>query len=679
MLTMRGFEVSAVEAAPPTVQGDGDDAVLDLEITTNRPDCLSVSGIAREVSTIYDTELRLPDPGTTRQHIDAEAGATVSVTIDEPDLCRRYVAAVANVTLGPSPSWLAARLDAAGVRPINNIVDITNYVMLETGHPMHAFDLESLSGGTIIVRRAVAGETIKTLDGQERPLGPTMLVIADAVRPQAVAGVMGGADSEVTGRSRTVVFESAYFRPTSIRRTRKQLALSTDASYRFERGTDIEGPTVAMRRALTLLEQTQAGQSCGPTIDTYPRPHTPETLTLRQARITRVLGVDIEAAFVVRSLERLGFTVTPGASEATADDRTTWQVGVPTHRVDVSREIDLIEEVARHYGYDHLMSTFPPVLQAPAPLSAWQRQQRLLRRVLTAGGSSEAITYSFTERSAAAPFVSEESDLVDIANPLSENFTVLRPSLLPGLLDALIRNRRREHRDIRLFEVGKRFRRKTGETSGVAIATTGAGTLEHWSAPERTADFFDIKGLVERACDALGVKPQFEQTDNAVLVPGRAARVWAISSTDESVSIGILGQLAPSIAAQRGFPSTGHEVYVAELDLDAIASVAIDRDRLQVAPVPRHPSVVRDLALIVDVTLPAAAVRDTIHTAAPETLVSVREFDRYVGAGIPEWCVSLALRLTFRASDRTLTDVEVQTSVDAVVAALQDHHGATLR
>ena len=680
VLTMRGFEVSAVDPAPPTVQSNGEDAVLDLEITTNRPDCLSVSGIAREVSTVYDTELRLPAPETTHQQTAPENGTDISVTIEEPDLCRRYVAAVANVTVGPSPVWLAARLDAAGVRPINNIVDITNYVMLETGHPMHAFDLESLSGGTIVVRRAVEGETIRTLDGQERKLGPAMLVIADTARPQAVAGVMGGADSEVTGRSRRVVFESAYFAPTSIRRTSKHLALSTDASYRFERGTDIAGPMVAMRRALTLLEQTKAGQSRGPTIDTYPRPHTSETLRLRQSRITRVLGVDIDAAFIVRSLERLGFTVTPGAGDTPSDDRPTWQVGIPTHRVDVSREIDLIEEVARHYGYDQLTSTFPPVLQAPAPLSAWQRQQRLLRRILTAGGCSEAITYSFTERSAAAPFVSDASDLVDIANPLSENFTVLRPSLLPGLLDALIRNRRREHRDIRLFEIGKRFRRETGETSGMAFVTMGAGAPEHWSAPERMADFFDIKGLVERASDALGVEPHFAQTESSVLVRGRAARVWATSpSTDASVSLGLLGQLAPSIATQRGFPSTGEEVYVAELDLDAMALVAIDRDRFHVAPVPRHPSVVRDLALIVNVTLPAAAVRDTIHAAAPETLVSVREFDRYVGAGIPDGCVSLALRLTFRASDRTLTDVEVQTSVDAVVTALQDQHGATLR
>ena len=678
-LTMRGFEVSAIEPAPATVRSDGDDAVLDLEITTNRPDCLSVFGIAREVSTIYDTELRGPRIDATDPLTGAGVETDLSVAIDDPDLCRRYVAAVADVTLGPSPAWLAARLEAAGVRPINNIVDITNYVMMEIGHPMHAFDLESLAEHTIRVRPATAGETVRTLDGQERQLRPEMLVIADAVRPHAVAGVMGGADSEVAGRSRTVAFESAYFHPISIRRTSKRLALSTDASYRFERGADIEAPVVAMQRALSLLEHTEAGRRRGPVVDTYPRPQPPTTVRLRRDRIARILGVDVEPALVTTTLERLGFRVAPTATTDAPTD-SAWQIGVPTWRVDVSREVDLIEEVARHYGYDRLASTFPPVVQPPAPLSSHQRRQRLLRRVLTAAGCSEAITYSFTERAATTPFAQEEGDLVGIANPLSEKFTVLRPSLLPGLIDSLIHNRRREHRDVRLFEIGKRFSRTHGETSGIAIAVTGAGTPEHWSAPDRPVDIFDVKGLVERACDALGVTPLFAPTDDAVLVAGRAARVSATSpDTGEQISLGILGQLVPRIAATRGFPSTGDEVYVAELDLAALAAVAVDRDRLHATPVPRYPSVIRDLALVVEATLPAAAVRDTIQSAASGTLVSVREFDRYVGKGVPDGCVSLALRLTFRASDRTLTDVEVQTSVDTVVAALQARRGATLR
>ena len=680
VLTMRGFEVSAIEPAPATVQGNGDDAVLDLEITTNRPDCLSVFGIAREVSTIYDTELGTPRVDVMASMASTGGSSDVSVAIDDPDVCPRYVASVADVTLGPSPTWLAARLDAAGVRPINNIVDITNYVMMELGHPMHAFDLESLADRAIRIRDAAPGETVRTLDGQERRLRPDMLVIADAVRPHAVAGVMGGADSEVSGHSRTVAFESAYFRPTSIRRTSKRLALSTDASYRFERGADIDAPVVAMQRALTLLEQTGAGRIRGSIIDTYPHPKPPETVTLRHARIARILGIDVDSSFVVTTLDRLGFSVSPAIGDTPSDDRPQWQIGIPTWRVDVGGEIDLIEEVARHYGYDRLASTFPPVLQPPAPLSPYQRRQRLLRRMLTAGGCSEAINYSFTDRASTAPFVQDASDVVAIANPLSEKFTVLRPSLLPGLLDSLIRNRRREHRDIRLFEIGKRFRRTTGETDALAIAVTGGGAPEHWSAPGRPVDLFDIKGLVERLCEALGVTPLFEQTVSRVLVTGRASRVVGIAhSTGEQVSLGIFGQLAPTIATIRGFPSTGDEVYVAELDLAALVSVAVGRDLLHATPVPRYPSVIRDLALVVDGTLPAAAVRDTIQTVAPDTLVSVREFDRYVGPGVPDGRVSLALHLTFRASDRTLTDVEVQAAVDTVVMALRDHHGATLR
>jgi phenylalanyl-tRNA synthetase beta chain len=681
VLTMRGFEVSAIDLAPATVQGDGEDAVLDLEITTNRPDCLSVFGIAREVSTIYGTELRAPRVDETASLTTAGGSSDVSVSIDDPDLCPRYVASVADITLGPSPTWLAARLDAAGVRPINNIVDITNYVMLELGHPMHAFDLESLADRSIRVRKTASGETVRTLDGQERRLQHEMLVIADAVRPHAVAGVMGGADSEVSNDSRLVVLESAYFRTTSVRRTSKRLALSTDASYRFERGADIEAPVVAMRRALTLLEQTGAGRIRGSIVDTYPHPKPSETVTLRHTRIARVLGIAVDPSFVVTTLDRLGFSVSPpSASAKPGDEGQQWQIGIPTWRVDVGREIDLIEEVARHYGYDRLASTFPPLLQPPAPLSPYQRRQRLLNRVLTSGGCSEAINFSFADRTSTAPFVQDESDLVSIANPLSEKFTVLRPSLLPGLLESLIRNRRREQRDIRLFEIGKRFRRTTGETLGIAIAITGGGAPEHWSAPARPVDLFDIKGLVERTCEALGAIPLFEQTVSRVLVTGRASSITGISrSTGEQVSLGIFGQLTPTIATNRGFPSTGDEVYVAELDLVALAEVAVDRNKLHAAPVPRYPSVVRDLALSVDGTLPAAAVRDTIQTAAPDTLVSVHEFDRYVGPGVPDGCVSLALRLTFRASDRTLTDVEVQAAVDAIVAALQNQHGATLR
>ena len=689
-LTTHGFEVSAVESVSTSVAGDKPDAVLDLEITTNRPDCLNVLGIAREVSTIYDSELRTSEINVSEEPVTNTGDDTLDldVSIESPDLCLRYAGAVVDVTVGPSPGWLAARLSSAGVRPVNNIVDITNYVMLEMGQPMHAFDLECLKNGVIKVRLAKNDELIRTLDGQEHRLSPDTLVIADADRPQAIAGIMGGADSEVSSSSRSVVLESAYFQPTSVRRTSKRLALSTEASYRFERGGDVEAPVAAMRRALTLFHETGAGKLRGSVVDNYPQPHSlKESILLRHTRISKILGVNISSTFVEATLKRLDFALEPAAKDQAVSGSAEatrvglmWHVVAPSRRVDVSQEIDLIEEVARHYGYDRLPSTFPPVMQAPLQLSPWHKQQRLLRQVLTAGGCSEAITYSFTDRTAALPFVDDESDLVDIANPLSEKYTVLRPSLIPGLLDSLIHNRRRERRDIRLFEIGKRFRQSTGETSGAAIIITGAGTADHWSTKDRLVDLFDIKGIVERLCKALGIAPRFETIDSSIFVSGRAARVSALSPDDtKPVPLGIFGQLKPNLAATRGLPESVEEIYVAELDLAVVTSVAIDPNQLQATSIPRHPSVIRDLALIIEDSLPAATVRETIENTAPDTLVNIREFDRYRGKGVPDGCVSLALRLTFQAAERTLTDVEVQTAIDTVVEALKTRHHATLR
>ena len=679
MLTARAFEVGAIEEAPAGVSGSDTDAVLDIEVTTNRPDCLSVLGIAREVSAIYDAPLTRPSlgaqatAGAEGRPRDGDGESEVAVTIEDAERCPRYVAAVAEVTIGPSPTWLAARLEAADVRPINNVVDVTNYVMLELGHPMHAFDLTKLAGCAIRIRRATPGETVRTLDGQDRTLAADLLVIADADRPQAIAGVMGGADSEVGAGTRTIVLESAYFNPMSVRSTSKRIGLSTDASYRFERGADIEAPVVAMRRALALLAQIGAGHAVGPIVDRYPTPRTPATIELRHERIRQIIGQDIAEAFVPHTLGRLEFDVEP-LPPARAGAR--WRVSIPSHRVDVGREIDLVEEVARHHGYDRLPSTFPALVKAPAPTPRWLRQNRLVRRVLTAAGCWEAITYSFIERSAAEPFVDDPGDIVPIANPLSEKFAVLRPSLLPGLLDSLVWNRRRERRDIRLFELGNRFRRQDGESAVVALVVTGTGLATHWSSSEREVDLFDVKGIVERVCDALGVAAEVEAADYPELVAGRSAALRAVHG---DLTLGRLGQLKPAIAERRGLPNATEAIYVAELDIAALERVAFDRDTMPATPLPRYPSIVRDVAIQLDGTLPARVVRGTIQAAADETLIDVRVFDRYEGKGVPEGQISLALRLTFRAADRTLTDTEVQATMGRVVAALGETHQATLR
>lgn len=679
-LTMRGFEVSAIEAVPTASKSQSSngspDAVLDLEITTNRPDCLGMVGIAREVATIYKTTVTLPptSPATSE-------GGRFPVTIEEnaQQLCTRYAATTVDVQVRPSPVWLTTRLEASDIRPINNVVDVTNYVMLEYGHPMHAFDLEQLTGHEIRIRLAKSGESIRTLDGEARTLTSDTLVIADAKRPHAIAGIMGGVDSEVTASTTRVLLESAHFDPISVRLTGKRLALSTDASYRFERGTDIEAPVHAMRRALELLLQIEATNSTGHITDTYPARRIPSQITLRHSRIQRVLGTDISTTFVKETLEQLGFVLTDSSADTTGP---MWQVTVPTHRVDVHREIDLIEEVARHHGYDRLPTTFPAMTQPPSPLSTPIREQQLIRRTLTATGCSEAITYGFIEEIAASPFMVHGEELVRIANPLSEQYAVLRPSILPGLIDSLIYNRRREHHDIRLFEIGHRFTQGDGENSSVAIAINGAAVPQHWAENERQSDLFDVKGIVERLCEVLGIVPLFdpkEETHPALVVGHSAAIKASTVKNSTEITLGHIGQLLPNIALARGFPSAGEDIYVAELNLDKVGEIAVDHRKKVVTPIPRHPSIVRDIAIVIASAVPAADVRKTIQESAADTLSHVEEFDRYEGKGIPDGYISLALRLTFRANDRTLTDAEVRTTIESVIASLKEVHNATLR
>ena len=658
-MSVRGFAVEGIEPA-----GDGD-AVIDFEVTANRPDCLSVNGIAREVATSYGLQIRRPAVGasllalTSLRSVDQ---GEIDIVIDNTELCPRYAGAVADVKVGPSPDWMQARLRAAGVRPISNIVDVTNYVLLELGQPMHAFDYARLGGGQIRVRTARPDDTLRTLDGQMRQLTPDMLVIADAERPVAVAGVMGGADTEVTSETRTIVLESAYFNPLSVRRTSKALNLKTEASIRFERGADPRLPVTAMERACALLEQAGAGTAKGTVVDRNPTRIEPAVLRLRRHRVAGLLGVSIPDADVRRILESLGFAI--------RDAESGWDITVPTRRVDVVREVDLIEEVARHYGFDRIPVTFPALAAAPPPIDPRVTRARTLRTLMTGAGFSEAVTFGFVAESAAAPFAGE-ADLVPIANPLSENFAVLRPSALPGLVGAVAHNRRREQRDVRLFEIGARFSRVRGEGRVIACAWTGMIGGDHWSGATRDVDYFDMQGLVERVCLGLGVDVRTEPVRNEWLVPGRAAAIMMAGT-----SIGSLGQLTASIAEQHGVPA-GDIVFVAELDLDA-ADAAASED-VRVEPLPRHPSVTRDISILIDDTLAAATIRRTVVEHAPETLVRVKEFDRYQGKGIPEGKVSLSLRLTFRAPDRTLTEGEVQTAMDAVLVALTDRHGAVQR
>jgi phenylalanyl-tRNA synthetase beta chain len=658
-ISLRGFEVASVEP--------GANPVIDFEITANRPDCLSHIGLAREASAIWSLPLQMPDMTTP----PAGPAEELDVLVEDPALCPRYCAQVFEIEVGASPAWLAERLTTAGVRPISNIVDVTNYVMLELGQPMHAFDLERLAGRRLVIRSARPDERLRTLDGADRALAPDMLVIADGERASAIGGVMGGHDSEIGPATRLIALSSAYFHPPSIRRTSKRLGLKTEASIRFERGGDIAAPPLGIRRAAALFAAIGAGRPLGTLIDRYPSPRQPVQVALRASRISQLLGHEVPAADVVRILEPLGFEAVGGPDENGA----TWRVSVPSFRVDVTREADLIEEVGRHYGFDRLPTTFP-ALEAPQPAPpAGLALERVVRQVLTASGFSESSTFAFIEKDAAIRFCEPGTEPWPIANPLSEKFAVLRPSLIAGLVDACAHNRRRERRDIQLFEAGSRFG-PGGEGRAASFVWCGAADGPHWSAPTRGVDFFDAKGVVERICEALDVEAELVSASAPFLVPGRAAEVRAMKD-GTSVLLGVVGQVVPQIADARGFPAS-EDLFAAELDLKALGAVNRGDDRL-VDALPRYPTIVRDISMLVDDTLPAAAVRGTIRSAAPSTLVSIAEFDRYQGKGVPDGRVSLSLRLTFRAPDRTLTDEEAQAATDRIVDALRTTHGAERR
>jgi phenylalanyl-tRNA synthetase beta chain len=677
MLSMRGFELAGIEPAPPPASSE--DAIVDVEITPNRPDCLGVIGLAREVATTFDRPLRelsrnRPAP-LSLATLDVGANERVRVLLEDPALCPRYAAAVAEVTVGPSPAWLVARLHAAGIRPINNVVDITNYVLMELGQPMHAFDLAKLAGSEIRIRRARAGEKVRTLDGTERALTPDMLVIADGARPQAIAGVMGGADSEVSQSTRLVVFESANFDAKSVRITSRKIGLKTEAAARFERGADVGAPVTGIERACALLEATGAGRALGSVVDCYPTPAPRRQIRLRQARIARVLGETIVPALVERFLTGLGFQ-----ASKTGD---SWDVVVPTFRVDIIRETDLIEEVARHYGYDKLPVTFPALQTPPeAPLPSLNRDRRA-REMLLRAGFTEAVTFSFIEKQAAGLFAAD-AELVPVANPLSEKFSTLRPSLLPGLLESVRHNRHHQVRDVRLFEVGRCFTRSGGEQSNVAFVWTGAARADHWSTDVVPVSFFDAKAVADVLIRAFKVtKPTVERVQIPYMIPGRTAQVVGTptngaESPSKTRQVGYLGELAPAVMRALDLPESD-PVFVGEFDLGALASFTSDVESRRVESLPRFPSIVRDISIIVDEYLPAANVRGTIRSAAPATLAGVHEFDRYQGKGIPEGRISLSLRLTFQSPERTLTDAEVQQAMEAILGALVKDHGAVQR
>ncbi|MDH7578406.1 MAG: phenylalanine--tRNA ligase subunit beta [Bacillota bacterium] len=662
-------------AIPPGTRLDRtlgfDDQILEFELTPNRGDCLAIVNIAREVRALTGGKLNLPE---IRLHESRERTEIfIRVEIADPALCRRYAGRVVrNVKIAPSPPWLQYRLRAAGIRPINNIVDVTNYVMLELGQPLHAFDYDRLEGAQIIVRRARPGEKLVSLDGVTRDLDEDMLVIADAQTPVALAGVMGGLASEVTEKTRNILLEAAYFDPLNIRRTAKVLEMRTESSQRFEKGINLDGVVRALNRAAQLIEQLDAGTVTAGVVDEYIRPAAPLAIRLRTARVNRVLGTHLTRAEVQELLSRLDFVC-----ELCGPDSLL--VNVPPYRLDIGEEIDLIEEVARLYGYHQIQATIPVGVLSQDVARRGEDSRKLITEVMISAGLDEVITYSFiNENSLAKLKLPEESPFqqtVHLKNPLREEQGVLRTILLPGLIETIAYNYKHKLTNLGFFELGKVFV-PSGETTlpeermHLGIAVCGE-VNRGWQEPGQVRDFYDVKGIVENLFVTLGVKDAIFQPwyNFSPLHPGRAAQILI-----RSEEAGFIGELHPDVLEHFEIPA---RVVVCELDLTKILPFTDIRKVFQ--PIPRYPGIARDLAVIVPVDVPAERVTKVILETGGELLRECRLFDVYQGPQVPAGSRSLAYSLFFQSPERTLTDDEVSLVHQQILEALVRQTGARLR
>jgi phenylalanyl-tRNA synthetase beta chain len=644
------------------------DVILDVAVTPNRPDCLSILGLAREVSALLKQPLRHPEASFPEGPESVQE--VVRVTILDPVRCPRYAARlVVDLTVKPSPFWMRRRLQSAGLRAINNLVDVTNYVLLEFGQPLHAFDFDRLAGGEIIVRLPRPEERrFFTLDSQERLLNHETLLICDAVKPVALAGIMGGLESEVTDHTRRVLIESAYFNPATIRRTSKRLGLSTESSYRFERGVDPDGVICALERATQLMVELGGGKALAGRIDEYPTPIPRPRLTLRVSRANRVLGTNLAPARVEEILRDLHIP-------AISFDGEHLVVQAPSHRGDLLREEDLIEEIARLAGYEEIPVALPEGLvdiPKPPPEVGLRHEARHLLQGL---GFCETITYSFQGERLFHLLGPEERVLtpLHLANPLSEDQALMRTSLLPGLLEALRRNVLRQIPDVRLFEIARTFIPQPGadlplEEQWLAGVMYGSREEPSWLTPSEPLDFFDLKGVVETLLKGLQI-PEAEfkrETLPPYLLYG--AKVFA--GTRE---LGILGVLSPMVAEQLDLEG---QVFVFQLNMEALCQAVVPP---LYEPLPRYPAVYRDLAIILPISVPAARVTQALYTYGQPWLTAAQLFDVYTGDPIPEGNRSLAFHLTYRDPERTLTDEEVDRHHQKLVAALAKELGAQLR
>jgi len=661
-LTMAGLEIEGVEAL-------GGGVVLEVNVTPNRPDCLSVFGVARDLAAIVGLPLKPPVVDIT----DNNDAAPVTIEIADQGLCHRYTARVIRgVTIGPSPDWLKSRLEAVGIRPINNIVDVTNYVLMELGHPLHAFDLARIRGGKIVVKLADDGEAFTTLDNVERKLSGDMLTIRDAEGPIALAGVMGGRNSEVSTGTRDILLESAWFFPPSIRKTSRVLGLRSESSYRFERGTDIEGLAFALDRAAAMIAELAGGQVAGGKIDDYPSKYEPPSISLAVEKAGRILGVEVPAPEMVSILRRLGMDVEENYGALTARP--------PSFRRDIVRDIDLIEEIARIHGYDKIVSKMP---SGVVPMPPVNRGREILRRVgqtLRSAGFSEAVNFSFMNP-AHMDFMGfaaddERRNTVLLANPLRAEESALRTTLVPALLSNLAWNLNRGSDGLKLYEISKVFVNigdnvLPDEHIRIAAVLTPSAAKRLYPVPAQ--GFYELKGALEAIMRELRIDrigaAFVESTAEPYLEAGRAAEILIGGRR-----AGFIGEIRREVLAKFDISA---DSYVFELYADVVIESA--PASIKYAKLPKFPPVDRDMALLAPLNMQSQQIIDAATGLSNSIVESIRVFDVYQGKGIPDGRKSIAYSVRYQAMDRTLTDSEVDAAHSALIGHLQKTLGVELR
>ncbi|MCG0274543.1 MAG: phenylalanine--tRNA ligase subunit beta [Thermosediminibacteraceae bacterium] len=623
---------------------DLEDAVIEFELTPNRPDCFSIIGIAREAAATLNISLKKFSRGLEKERFCDKIFDKVKVTVEAGDLCKRYIARIIeDVKIEPSPLWMQRRLQLCGIRPINNIVDITNYVMLELGQPLHAFDYDKLAEGSIIVRRGKKGEKLITLDGHEREITEDTLVIADGKGPVALAGIMGGANSEVTAQTRTVLLESANFSGANIRRTSRRLGIRTEASSRFEKGLDPNLAEMAAERACELIEQLGAGRVLKEFVDIYPEPVLPRKLPLKVEKINALLGTKISKEQMVEILKRLGIEVEDKESETF--------IIIPTFRSDINQEADVAEEIARIYGYDNIPSTLPSNIATCGILNRIQKLTDEVKQTLVDLGFSEIYTYSFISPGAfdalAIPKDHEMRDAIRLINPLGEEHSIMRTTLLDGILQVVRFNINQKRKSIKVFEIGTVYLPKQLPLKELPVEKKKLGLAVY----DENLDFYYLKGIIETLLVKLKVrKVEFYPAKLFSLHPGRTARI----SIDGEIA-GYMGEVHPDV--MENYAMENKRVYVAELDLELLLDKAVTEVKFQ--PLPKFPAADRDVAIVVEESVTAGSIIEAIKEIGGDLLESVELFDIYRGEQIPEGYKSLAFSLTYRAKDRTLTDDEI--------------------